>query len=273
MARTKASGGFNAALRQSQREETKAAKGAESNDQVPNGKKRKLEDDDTEQPSKKVETDTSNRPEQTEFDASVATISPEELVTRYRDAIKRTKGDLSTIELEDLSIPATAVQDTTEFEEPRLVKNLAAFLEKVTPGGKEELCTSKKKSSPHTLLLTSSAIRATDLIRAVRVFGSEENKIAKLFAKHMKLKEGIKYVKKSNFGIGAGTPKRVQELIEADALQLDQLQRIVVDASYVDDKKNTIFDQHDVFPQVLSLFTSEKLNLRLHSNATKIIVF
>lgn len=269
MSRTKFRGGKKAHLRRQEFEAKKAA----SEDQASGSKKRKLEDDSNEQPTKKVESQASSRPEQTEYDTSVATISPEELVTRYREAIKKHKGDLSTIELEDLSIPSAAIQDTTDFEEPRLVKNLSAFLEKVTPGGREELILCEKEASPHTLLIAPSAIRATDLIRAVREYGTEKSKIAKLFAKHMKLKENIKYIQKTSFGIGAGTPKRIHELIEADALKLDQLQRIVVDASYIDEKKNTIFDQREVFPHLLALFTSEKLNLRLHSGATKLIVF
>lgn len=272
MSRTKSRGGAKAAQHRAQHEEAKQREAAS----VPNDKKRKLEDDETEHIAKKVATDTtpaSNRPEQTEVDLTIANDSPEDLAKRYKEAIKKHKGDLSTIELEDLSLPATAFLDTIDFGEPRVVKNLSTFLQKFTPGGKEELSICKEIASPHTILLTSSAIRTTDLVRAVREYGTEDNKIAKLFAKHMKLKKMSQYVQNTRFGIGSGTPKRIQDLIEDDALKLDQLQRIILDASYIDNKKNTIFNHGEMFPQVLSLFTSERLNLRLHSNATKIIVF
>ena len=243
--------------------------------------KRKREDDETEQPAKKPQRQSraqrkaaeAARPEQTECDTSIATQSPEDLAERFSKAIKKHKGDLSTIELEDLSILSKAFRDTTSFAQPRLAQNLPKFLTANTQGGKASLSKCDDLASPHTLLVTFSAIRACDLIRAVRDFGSEENKISKLFAKHMKLPQMVDYAKKTRFGIGAGTPKRLEDLITDGALKIEKLKRVVVDASYTNEKKATIFDEKDGFDQMVSLLNNEKLKLQLVSGQTEILVF
>ena len=115
-----------------------------------NSKKRKLEDDSSEHLAKKTEPTTNsaaNRPEQTSFDATIATASPEDLATRYKEAIKKRKGDLSTIELEDMALPPSVFENTTEFDKPRIVTNLAEFLSHITSGGKEELSICKAVAS------------------------------------------------------------------------------------------------------------------------------
>lgn len=223
-------------------------------------------------PKQSLDRQISNRPEQTEFERSIATLNPEDLAARFTKAIQKHQGDLSTIELEDQSVPAKAFRNTTAFAEPRVVQNLAQFLEQNTAGGADELKTCQEKASPHTLLVTLSAIRTTDLARAVRGYGSEDNKIAKLFAKN-KLNNMVDYVQKTQFGIGAGTGKRIEDLIARDVLKIDKLRRVVVDASYTDEKKNTIFEDRYAFSQLLSLLNLESLKLRLFSGNTELLVF
>jgi protein CMS1 len=45
--------------------------------------------------------------------------------------------------------------------------------------------------TPHTLILTAAALRATDIVRAVKKFQTKDSVVAKLFSKHIKLKEAI----------------------------------------------------------------------------------
>lgn len=236
-----------------------------------NGAKRKRDDpqhgSDSDRATKK------SRPEQTKYDKTLATANPEVLASKFTESIRKYKGDLSTIELEDLSVSATCFRDTTSFSETRVVKNLADFLEQNTEGGGEELRSCEEKASPHTLIFASSAIRTTDLLRAVRRYGSEKSKIAKLFAKHMKLSAMIKYVQETRFGIGAGTPQRVLDLIKQDVLKLDRLKRIVIDASYVDEKQRTIFDEKDSFVQIVDFLNSGDLKGRLVKRDVEILVF
>lgn len=39
--------------------------------------------------------------------------------------------------------------------------------------------------------------------------------VAKLFAKHIKLKEAMDMAKKTRMGIGVGTPQRIADLLES----------------------------------------------------------
>jgi protein CMS1 len=50
---------------------------------------------------------------------------------------------------------------------------------------------SETPGAPHTLIVTAAALRATDLARAVKKFQTKECMVAKLFAKHIKLKESV----------------------------------------------------------------------------------
>jgi len=45
--------------------------------------------------------------------------------------------------------------------------------------------------APHTLVITAAALRAADLSRAVKQFQTRESMVAKLFAKHIKMKESV----------------------------------------------------------------------------------
>lgn len=73
---------------------------------------------------------------------------------------------------------------------------------------------SPNTGTPHTLILTAAALRAADLTRAVRKFQSKENVVAKLFAKHIKIKESVEFCQQTRIGIGVGTPERVLALIK-----------------------------------------------------------
>lgn len=51
--------------------------------------------------------------------------------------------------------------------------------------------------------------------RALRTFQTNEAMVAKLFAKHIKLKDAIEFVKKTRMNFGVGTPSRLIDLFSA----------------------------------------------------------
>ena len=51
-------------------------------------------------------------------------------------------------------------------------------------------------------------------IRAVRKFQTKDAIIAKLFAKHIKLKESVAFLKSKRTGIAVGTPTRLKDLMD-----------------------------------------------------------
>lgn len=94
-------------------------------------------------------------------------------------------------------------------------------------------------------------------------------------------------------GIGAGTPARISDLIESGkqqcrsayevlsnrkltsgTLKLDELERIVIDGSHIDQKQRGIFDMKDTHLPLLQLLTRPELRERYGaSKKTKILVF
>ena len=54
-------------------------------------------------------------------------------------------------------------------------------------------------------------------------------RIAKLFAKHMKVAEQQQHLQQHPLCIAAGTPNRLCKLADIEALQLSQLQLVVLD--------------------------------------------
>ena len=97
--------------------------------------------------------------------------------------------------------------DTDSWTEPRTSDNLAAFVRHIANKGEklEEAPSTADESetgAPHTLIIAASGIRAADLTRALRDFQSKKKnggKVAKLFAKHIKLKEAIEECKKIKY--------------------------------------------------------------------------
>lgn len=76
-----------------------------------------------------------------------------------------------------------------------------------------------------------------------------------------------------SMGIGVGTPARIQDLIKAEALMTSNLKRIVIDGSYLDQKKRSIFDMKEIFVPLLDLLTHEKLKKRYDNGTLHVLVF
>lgn len=89
------------------------------------------------------------------------------------------------------------------------------------------------------------------------------------FAKHIKIEESTQFLKTHRTGIAVGTPKRLGDLVEngscpfssllipikpcsnpflthvVGSLSLENLERLVVDASHIDQKKRGVLDMKD----------------------------
>jgi protein CMS1 len=53
--------------------------------------------------------------------------------------------------------------------------------------------------------------------------------------------------------IGVGTPKRLADLISEGALSTASLRRVILDASYIDEKKRWLFSIKEVGAEVMKL--------------------
>ena len=181
---------------------------------------------------------------------------------------KRFQPDLSLVEVEELFLPENAILDTTMWKKARTTEDLPKFLEhfagvrrskKAGKGGPKLEVAPEEKGSPHTLVIAGAGLRAADLTRALRKFQTKEGMVAKLFAKHIKIKEAIETVQKTRISIGVGTPQRIMDLLDDGALKIGSLERIVVDASHIDQKKRGILDMKEIEMPLVQLLTRKDL--------------
>ena len=134
----------------------------------------------------------------TGLDENIAHMDKRLLADLFAQKIKRHRKDLTAVEMNDLYLPADAFLDTSSFSATRKLEALPSFLKAFASGGGDALSTTcAETSSPHTILITSSGIRAADLTRALREFQSKDALVTKLFAKHIKLDEAIKTVQQT----------------------------------------------------------------------------
>ncbi|XP_055888943.1 uncharacterized protein C3orf26 homolog [Biomphalaria glabrata] len=111
----------------------------------------------------------------------------------------------------------------------------------------------KTTGSPCLLIVASSAIRAVELNRQIKEFLDGKCKVAKLFAKHMKIEEQKKFLSKTNCQVGIGTPGRILMLIKQGALQLESLIAVVLDWNWRDSKMKRMADIPEVRQDLVSL--------------------
>ncbi|KIH87329.1 protein CMS1 [Sporothrix brasiliensis 5110] len=194
---------------------------------------------------------------------------------------KRYGSDLSEVELADLSVPRTAFVDASAYDKDRTLDNLADFLEAMAsitetgkPGskgkGKQILHTAPDaKGAPHTIVVTGAGQRAADLVRAVRAFGTKNNAVAKLFAKHIKLAEAVSFLGAHRTGLAVGTPARLIDLLDNGALSVAHLRRIVVDASHIDQKKRGVLDMPDTVLPVARWLSRPEIKARYKDGETE----
>ncbi|KAL8798166.1 MAG: hypothetical protein Q9182_006897 [Xanthomendoza sp. 2 TL-2023] len=182
--------------------------------------------------------------------------------------------DLSLVELQDLHVPESAILDTSEWDQERLAQNLPEFLVHFAQDGgmsPDLSLAPKMPGSPHTVVITSAALRAAELsrkltvIRVLRRFQTEDATVAKLFAKHIKLKDATVFVQKTRINIGIGTPSRMIDLLterQFKALKIDDLDRVIIDCSFVDQKKRSIFDMKETQRPLIQLLNRHELKAR-----------
>ncbi|KAJ9622723.1 Protein cms1 [Taxawa tesnikishii (nom. ined.)] len=172
----------------------------------------------------------------------------------------RFQSDLSTMELDELRIPASAIMDTTGWDKPRNLENLPSFLERYSRSKRGRART----SSPMHMRERTAAHTRGSWCR------TKEAMVAKLFAKHIKLREQADMVKKSRISIGVGTPQRITDLLEDGALGQSGLERIVIDASHIDQKKRGILDMKEIEVPLVRLLSREDLRSKYGAGEGKV---
>lgn len=147
---------------------------------------------------------------------------------------KSSKKRNSALTFEDLGI------DATESTQNSLIPLLDELY-----NDKPKPLVVKSHTKVKVLIVCSAALRCLELIKELK---SVPNlKVAKLFAKHMKIQDQIRALKKSPFLLAVGTPARILKILEQDedAIPLKKLEYLIIDGSFKNKKEMTIYDLLD----------------------------
>jgi len=93
----------------------------------------------------------------------------------------------------------------------------------------------REMGQPFVLLLSSSAVRANELAKDLRV-KLRNLKTAKLFAKHLKVDAQVEVLQSEFNALAVGTPNRLMKLLEMNAMSLARCRLVVLDSSFKDSK-------------------------------------
>ncbi|KAK2808161.1 hypothetical protein FQN50_004902 [Emmonsiellopsis sp. PD_5] len=226
--------------------------------------------------TKEIAEDPKDAGKKDGVDESIGKMDGRLLADFFAQQAKRHNDELTAVELDDIYIPEQAFLDTSSWQSPRKLENLATFLKVYSRKKGESLSTAPEaKGSPHTIVITLAGLRAADITRVLRPYQKDNCAVAKLFAKHIKLKEAKEMVERTRIGIGIGTPARLNDLASSGSLNLSSLKRIVIDGSYVDQKKRGIFDMKEIHFPLLQFLNRADLRDRYTSgdDRVQILVF
>ena len=86
------------------------------------------------------------------------------------------------------------------------------------------------KKSPKVLIVSGNSNRACSIIQQLTGLGLKVP-IAKLFSRHMKLKQQKEMLASRGFACGVGTPNRVLKLLDLEYLKLKRTELVILDLS------------------------------------------
>ncbi|KAL4232677.1 cms1 ribosomal small subunit [Mactra antiquata] len=163
---------------------------------------------------------------------------------------KQFEGKLSQVELDEIKL-----DKDRNFYLPNTDPAFpVAYFRSVLPKWKKLKESVTVEGSPVLLVICASALRAVELSRQLNDFKGDKCKCAKLFAKHMKVTEQEKFLKKSVCHMGIGTPNRMLALLKSGYLKLDKMTAIVIDWNWRDVKKRRAVDIPEIKSELTSMF-------------------
>ncbi|ELU11502.1 hypothetical protein CAPTEDRAFT_193913 [Capitella teleta] len=217
-----------------------------------NGKKRKIEstkEEDEEAPKKKKK----KKRKKISDELAKTVVQPLQAQDFIEEMNKFFTGKLSGIEQEEILL-----DDQEHFglcnQSPENTNPCPFFLDLV-PKWKKFLknSSSTEFGSPLLLVVSASGIRCANLNRDTKLFKTDAAKTAKLFAKHMKLKDQMKYLQTKPVHMGFGTPNRIHALLDSGALKMNSVKFIVFDWSNRDSKLRRMIDIPEVKKDLCAL--------------------
>ncbi|PVU96242.1 hypothetical protein BB561_001307 [Smittium simulii] len=117
--------------------------------------------------------------------------------------------------------------------------------------------------------VVKEGIRASNVAREIRE--NSEARIAKLFAKHIKIEEQVRFLKAFDYDVGVGTPARIRKLAEIGAIDFSKVELILLDC-HQDTKTMTIMSLDDTRLVISELWKNTLLPLA-QNNKLKLLLF
>ncbi|CAE6503135.1 unnamed protein product [Rhizoctonia solani] len=203
--------------------------------------------------------------------------SPEALAQCIERSLAKAFPKMTQLERDDLVIPEFSIVDTTTFTAERTDGSLTDFISSTCPTLASRIAQRPKHhAAPTAIILAGAALRVADLTRAVRPLkGESGGEIAKLFAKHFKLKDHVAHLAKTRVGVAVGTPARISQLLaEPDALSVKALSHIVLDLAYIDSKQRSLLDIPETRVDTLrGVLGHSRIRERLLNGKTQLVLF
>ncbi|KAK4686080.1 protein CMS1, partial [Tremellales sp. Uapishka_1] len=200
-------------------------------------------------------------------------LSTTDLSTALLKSIRESYRNATAMELEDVVIPddrllppptyKPIVAEPTSFEP--LIKRIETLL----------LATQKAKlpnATPRIIILSLSGLRCADVVRGVRGVKGE-GEVAKLFAKHFKLADQVKYLEKTKVSIAVGTPARVGKLLAENAIKITKNTVVLLDIGHSDSKTRSLLTLPEVRDELWKSVFSGAARETLLGGGAKISVF
>ena len=178
--------------------------------------------------------------------------------------LKKSKKELSAVEIEALTPPADSL--VSFFSE-----NSSNLFECVNKNFCD-ITNLKRDFKLKILILSSSAIRATELIRQLGNLRQTLG-VGKCFAKHFKIEDQLKFFDANRPAISIGTPNRIAKLFSAEHKYFDMSSvKLCIIDTHRDVKQRSIFEIPETCSDLLDFYINF-VAPSLKSGVTKLVFF
>lgn len=191
---------------------------------------------------------------------------PTEISDYILSVFRKQKKQLTSFEVEDFRPPTASLSSYEEGDSSNLIDCLRKYMPEL------KLKPNDKFISMSVLIISSSAIRATELIRQLGTLRQDFG-VGKCFAKHFKMEEQLKFFDSKCPSISIGTPNRLSKLFASGHkyFRMDSVQICIID-THRDLKQRNIFEIPETCSDLLEFYTSNILPV-LKTGNTKLIFF
>jgi protein CMS1 len=191
-------------------------------------------------------------------------MSPSEIALYFSSTFKKFKKNLTQFEVDDLQPPTVALQSFPSADSDKLNECILSNL--------PEIKSLNDGKSMTVLIISSSAIRATELIRQLGPL-RQDCGLGKCFAKHFKLEDQLKFFDSKCPSISIGTPNRLSKLFSCGHkyFNMDSVRLCIID-THRDLKQRNIFEIPETCNDLLDFYSSNIIS-SLKSGNMKLIFF